>query len=163
MGNACGLNEVCALRAEIHYGHRNFTQCGEMRASALGLALTVSTPRDASAIKANLIFRFYCVNVNEPQRSRRKLFSGLTQFLHWELFQLLETQVTPLDLGADQFLFTAYAVHLQANEAFGRKPILKVGTGNAVKPGLDGVAAALDTDLVPFVRLVDFLTSLGES
>ena len=78
------------------------------------------------------------------------------------LLQFLEPQVTPMDLGADQFFFPADAVHLEADETLGGETVLEVGAGYAVKPGFDGIAATLDADLVPFARLVNFLPGLGE-
>ena len=53
-------------------------------------------------------------------------------------------------------------MHLQTDKSLAGEAILEVGAGYTVKPGLDGVAAALDANLVPFARLVDFLPGLGE-
>ena len=70
--------------------------------------------------------------MNDPHRLQRATHSELTPFIQWDLLQFLEPQVTPLDLGADQFLFAADAVDLQADETLAGEAVLEVGAGYAV-------------------------------
>ena len=77
------------------------------------------------------------------------------------LFQFLEHQIAPTNLCADEILFPADAMHLQADEALGGEGVFEI-TRHAVKPGFDGIAPALDTHFIPLSGLVSFDTSGGE-
>ena len=78
------------------------------------------------------------------------------------VFQNLDFQVAPFDLGAGEFFVAADAVDLEGDEAAGGEAIFEVGAGCAVEPGFDGIATAFDADFVPLAGLVSFLADFGK-